>query len=169
MNVLKKAVFLDRDGVINHEVGDYIMRFEDFKILPHVASGLKALQDAGFLLIVITNQGGIAKGLYSHEVFQQMHDYLDTALAKDGVAITEVYYCPHHPDYGKCLCRKPGSLLVEKAIAKYQVDASQSWFIGDKQRDMDSGSAAGVKGILIEPNQDWTEFLPQILNHTNTA
>lgn len=166
MTILKKAVFLDRDGVINHEVGDYIMRLEDFKILPHVFDGLKKLQDAGFLLVVITNQGGIAKGLYTHETFHQMHQYLDEELAKHQVSLTEVYYCPHHPFSGECLCRKPGSLLVEKAISKYKIDPAQSWFIGDKQRDIDAGNAAGVKGILIEPNEDWTLQLAMILSNT---
>jgi D-glycero-D-manno-heptose 1,7-bisphosphate phosphatase len=161
MNKQTKAVFLDRDGVINYEVGDYIMRLEDFKILPHVITGLKKLQELGFLLIVVTNQGGIAKGLYTHQTFQSMHDYLDKELEKHQIKITEVYYCPHHPITSECLCRKPGSILVEKAIAKYGIDPSLSWFIGDKQRDMDAGAAAGVKGILIEPNEDWTSYINQ--------
>ncbi len=167
MNKQTKAVFLDRDGVINHEVGDYIMRLEDFKILPHVFSGLKKLQDAGYLLIVITNQGGIAKGFYSHQTFQTMHQYLDAELAKHEVVLTEVFYCPHHPFSGECLCRKPGSLLVEKAISKYHINPANSWFIGDKQRDIDAGNAVGVNGILIEPNEDWTPHIQQFLSAAN--
>lgn len=167
MNKQTKAVFLDRDGVINHEVGDYIMRLEDFKILPHVFSGLKKLQDAGYLLIVITNQGGIAKGLYTHQTFQAMHHFLDVELAKHQVTLTEVFYCPHHPFSGECLCRKPGSLLVEKALSKYHINPANSWFIGDKQRDIDAGNAAGVNGILIEPNEDWTPHIQQFLSPAN--
>lgn len=163
MNLESKAIFLDRDGVINHEVGDYIMRLEDFKILPHVGSGLKALQDAGFLLIVITNQGGIAKGLYSHNEFEKMHAYLDKELAKFDVRLREVFYCPHHPQTGNCLCRKPGSLLVEKALSKYNINPALSWFIGDKQRDMDAGMGAGVRGILIEPNENWVPYIQEMI------
>lgn len=167
MNKQTKAVFLDRDGVINHEVGDYIMRLEDFKILPHVVPCLQKLQAAGYLLIVITNQGGIAKGLYSHQTFEAMHHYLDTELAKHQIALTEVFYCPHHPITGNCLCRKPGSLLVEKAISKYHINPANSWFIGDKQRDIDAGNAAGVPGILIAPNEDWTPHINQFLSSPN--
>lgn len=167
MKLESKAIFLDRDGVINYEVGDYIMRLEDFKILPHVIAGLKSLQDLGYLLIVVTNQGGIAKGLYTHATFKSIHDFLDRELAKHQISLTEVYYCPHHPLTSECLCRKPGSLLVEKAISKYGINPSLSWFIGDKQRDIDAGAAAGVKGILIEPNEDWTTLMNQFKSTAN--
>ena len=109
----KKAIFLDRDGVLNQEVGDYIKRFDDIKILPHVFDGLKILQKAGYLLIVITNQGGLAKGEYSLNDLNQMHDFLRSEISKSDVTITDIFYCPHHPVSGNCLCRKPGSLLVE--------------------------------------------------------
>ncbi len=151
----KKAIFLDRDGVLNQEVGDYIKRFDDFKILPHVFDGLKILQKAGYLLIVITNQGGLAKGEYSLNDLNQMHDFLRSEISKSDVTITDIFYCPHHPVSGNCLCRKPGSLLVEKALSKYRIDPGQSFFIGDKKRDIQCGEAVGIKGILIKPNEDW--------------
>jgi D-glycero-D-manno-heptose 1,7-bisphosphate phosphatase len=155
MNVQKKAVFLDRDGVINVERGDYISRFEDFEILPHVAPGLQCLRDAGFIFIVITNQGGIAKGLYDVNELSKMHAYMESELLNIGVQFADIYYCPHHPDFGNCLCRKPHSLLVEKAISKHRINPENSIFIGDKPRDIACGEAAGVKGILIEPNENW--------------
>ncbi len=155
MNTEKKAVFLDRDGVINVERGDYISRLEDFEILPHVAAGLQLLRDAGFIFIVITNQGGIAKGLYDEAELTKMHNFMQFELHKHGIQFHDVYYCPHHPEFGHCLCRKPASLLVEKALSKHGISPENSIFIGDKPRDIACGEAVGVKGILIEPNENW--------------
>ncbi len=154
MEKLNKAVFLDRDGVLNKEMGDYVCRTEDFKILEHNFKPLLELQGRGYLLIVITNQGGLAKGWYTDEVLSQMHQHLRSTYTKQGIHLTGIYYCNHHPEYnGKCLCRKPGSLMLEKAIARYRIDASKSYFIGDRERDVLAGEAAGVKGILINSDQ----------------
>lgn len=163
MNAQKRAVFLDRDGVINVERGDYISRFEDFEILPHVAPGLQCLRDAGFIFIVITNQGGIAKGLYDVNELSKMHAFMESELLKIGVQFADIYYCPHHPDFGNCLCRKPHSLLVEKAISKHRINPENSIFIGDKPRDIACGEAVGVKGILIEPNENWISKIEEYL------
>ena len=161
---MNKAVFLDRDGVLNKELGDYVCRFEDFKVLEHNFTALKELQDRGYLLIVITNQGGLAKGWYSANVLDQMHTQLITTYAEQGVLISEVYYCNHHPEYnGKCLCRKPGSLMLEKALARFGIDASQSYFIGDRERDVIAGQAAGVTGILIDSDQPIGDVLRLIM------
>ena len=160
---MNKAVFLDRDGVLNKELGDYVCHFEDFKVLEHNFTALKELQDRGYLLIVITNQGGLAKGWYSANVLDQMHTQLITTYAEQGVLISEVYYCNHHPEYnGKCLCRKPGSLMLEKALARFGIDASQSYFIGDRERDVIAGEAAGVTGILIDSDQPIGDVLSLI-------
>ncbi len=163
-----KAIFLDRDGVLNKELGDYITRYEDFFILPHVFEGLKILQQQGYLLIVITNQGGIAKKLYTQNELNKMHQFLRDELLKTGVSITDIYFCPHHPISGNCLCRKPGSLLVEKALSKYNIDPAHSFFIGDKMRDIECGEAAGVKGILIEPNEDWVPWAVMLVSSSGT-
>ncbi|HYK55698.1 MAG TPA: HAD family hydrolase [Flavisolibacter sp.] len=163
MNKPNKAVFLDRDGVLNQELGDYVCRLEDFKVLEHNFKPLAELQKRGYLLIVITNQGGLAKGWYSEETLAQMHQHLQETYAGQGIKFTEIYYCRHHPEYnGKCLCRKPGSMMLEKAIARYRVDASKSYFIGDRERDVLAGEAAGVKGILIDSDQPISEILDQI-------
>lgn len=163
--MMKKAVFLDRDGVLNKELGDYVCKFEDFKVLEHNFPALKELQDRGYLLIVITNQGGLAKGWYTVETLDRMHAHLKESYAKQGIHLTEVYYCNHHPEYnGKCLCRKPGSLMLEKAIARFGIDASASYFIGDRERDVIAGEAAGVKGILIDSDQPIAEILKLIDN-----
>ena len=160
---MNKAVFLDRDGVLNRELGDYVCKFEDFHVLEHNFKPLKELQDRGYLLIVITNQGGLAKGWYSQETLSQMHDHLKKTYDKQGITITEAYFCNHHPLYnGACLCRKPGSLMLEKAMARFNIDASKSYFIGDRERDVIAGEAAGVKGILIDSDQPIGEVMSLI-------
>jgi D-glycero-D-manno-heptose 1,7-bisphosphate phosphatase len=158
-----KAVFLDRDGVINHDPGDYTRSLDEFHVLPTVYDALKQLQDAGFLLVLITNQGGIAKGLYAHEHVAEIHRFFTEACAEHGIQLTGIYYSPHHPDFGESLSRKPGGLMIEKACARYQIDAAQSWMIGDKARDVEAGHKAGVEGIQIPVNGDLIDVVPQIL------
>ncbi len=159
--ILNKAAFFDRDGVLNLEIGDYIKQFDDFKLLPFIFKNLQKLHQEGYLLFVITNQGGIAKKFYTHETLKNMHDFLQAECKKYGFEFTEIYYCPHHPETSNCLCRKPGSLMVEKAVAKYQVDINNSFFIGDKERDIVCANEAGIKGYLIEPNEDFTSIINQ--------
>lgn len=155
-----KAVFLDRDGVLNKELGDYVCRVEDFHVLEHNIPALKILQERGYLLIVITNQGGLAKGWYTEDVLDQMHKHLVETYSKEGIHITGIYYCRHHPEFnGNCLCRKPGSLMLEKAAARFDVDPAQSYFIGDRERDVLAGQGAGMKGILIDSDQPIGEVL----------
>jgi D-glycero-D-manno-heptose 1,7-bisphosphate phosphatase len=161
---MNKAVFLDRDGVLNKELGDYVCRVEDFKILEHNFKVLKDLQGLGYLLIVITNQGGLAKGWYTEDILNKMHNQLKKEYAAQGILISEIYYCNHHPEYnGKCLCRKPGSLMLEKAVARFKIDASKSYFIGDRERDVLAGEAAGLTGILIDSDQPISEVLHLIV------
>lgn len=160
---MNKAVFLDRDGVLNKELGDYVCKLEDFKVLTHNFNSLKELQSRGYLLIVITNQGGLAKAWYTEEALGKMHDHLKKTYAEQGILLTEIYYCRHHPEFnGKCLCRKPGSLMLEKAVARFGIDAGSSYFIGDRERDVIAGEAAGLKGILIDSDQPISEILNQI-------
>lgn len=157
-----KAIFLDRDGVLNKELGRYVNSAEDFELLP-VAEILKKFQDAGYLLIVITNQGGISKELYDHKILSTIHQKLTDHLNNSGVKLTEIYYCPHHPDFGNCLCRKPDSLLLEKAIARFKIDKENSYFIGDNERDIEAGKKAGVKTILIPSNSDLSTHIISLL------
>lgn len=155
-----KAVFLDRDGVLNKELGDYVCKLEDFQVLKHNLAALKELQNRGYLLIVITNQGGVAKGWYNEETLGKMHDHLRQVYSESGIHLSEIYYCRHHPQFnGNCLCRKPGSMMLEKAIARFQVDKKQAYFIGDRERDVIAGEAAGIKGILIDSDQPIGEVM----------
>lgn len=147
-----KAVFLDRDGVLNRERGSHTWTMEDFEVLPDVPRALRLLQDAGWLLVVITNQSGIGSGLYGHGDVAVLHGYLHAMLAEHGVRLTGVYYCPHHPSRGRCLCRKPGGLLLQRAVARYGIDPGASVMIGDRERDMVAAAEAGVRGILMGAN-----------------
>ena len=123
---MNKAVFLDRDGVINQEIGDYVYRVEDFKFNVGLFAALLLLQEYDYKLIVVTNQGGIAKGRYTHDEVNELHSFMLDKLAEEGVQIDDVYFCPHHHTIAPCLCRKPNSMMVEKALAKHQIDASKS-------------------------------------------
>lgn len=158
---MQKAIFLDRDGIINKEIGRYVSSAADFELNPGVSEFLKEMQSKGYLLIVITNQGGIAKGLYTQPELATIHEKMKSLLPH--IHFTEIYYCPHHPDFGKCLCRKPGSLLVEKALARFAIDPATSYFIGDKDRDIVCATMAGVKqAILLESNTNLMTIVHQI-------
>lgn len=162
---INKAIFLDRDGVLNKELGDYVCRKEDFYVLEHNFLPLKQLRDLGYIFIVITNQGGLAKGWYDKKMLDSMHEYLKECFAVHDIHLSEIYYCNHHPDYnGKCLCRKPGSIMIEKALARFNINPSLSYFIGDRERDVLAGEQAGVKGILINSDQPISEVLDKILS-----
>ena len=144
---MNKCIFLDRDGVLNEDRTDYVYRVEDFIIPDGVPEALRLLKDAGYLLIVITNQAGIAKGLYTRDDVMTCYNYLQDQC---GQLIDDIYYCPHHPKYdSESLTRKPGSLLLEKAIAKYNIEPDESWMIGDALRDMQAGRRVGVRTVRI--------------------
>lgn len=157
-----KAVFLDRDGVINHDPGDYTTCIEEFSLLPTAMESLRALKKKGFIFILITNQGGIAKGIYGHREVHLIHEYLRKECAGNGTPLTDVYYSPHHEVTGKSLSRKPGSMMIERAVARYNIDPEQSWMVGDKQRDLDCASVLGVAGVLMPTNAPLIDFIDQI-------
>jgi D-glycero-D-manno-heptose 1,7-bisphosphate phosphatase len=160
---MNKAVLLDRDGVINREREDYTYRIEDFAVLPDVVPALKILQGKGYILIIISNQGGIGKGIFTIPDVEKMHGHLLAHLIKNGIYLKEIYYCPHHPDSGNCICRKPDSLMVEKALARFDIDRDKSYFIGDKERDVLAGKKVGVKGILIKSNSSLLDAIKTII------
>ncbi len=150
---MKKALFLDRDGIINREMGDYVTHPDQFILNPGIARAIKYANENGCLVIVITNQGGIAKGLYTEEILEQIHEKMILLLQEEGAEIDAIYYCPHHPDIsGQCLCRKPGSLLIEKAIKHYHINPTASMMFGDRDRDLEAAAVCGIKGALIEDN-----------------
>ncbi|MFK7952457.1 MAG: D-glycero-alpha-D-manno-heptose-1,7-bisphosphate 7-phosphatase [Ekhidna sp.] len=147
---MNKAVFLDRDGVLNEEIGDYVWTLDQFKIVDGIIEILKKLKGEGYKLLVITNQGGIAKGVYGHDDVKKMHDYFQE---QSDHVIDEYYYSPTHPKVPESLShpmvRKPSPVMFEKAIADHNVDPHQSWMIGDKERDLIPAKALGMKTIRI--------------------
>jgi D-glycero-D-manno-heptose 1,7-bisphosphate phosphatase len=155
----RKAILLDRDGVLNEERGDWTYQLEDFRINEGVYEALKIFHQKNYLLIVISNQSGIAKGLYTKEQADYLYLHLERNLKKHGVELAEFYFCPHHPDVTKCLCRKPDSLLLEKAIARFNIDTASSYFIGDADRDIAAGEKMGVKTIKVEKNSSLMNVL----------
>lgn len=156
---MNKAVFLDRDGVINSGKNHYYVHTrKNFIINQGVVPFIKLCNQKGYVVIVISNQSGIAKGLYNIADVDALHNYFQQILLKEGTRVSEFYYCPHHPDYTRCLCRKPQPLLIQKALVRFSVDPSQSILFGDQQRDVDAAMAAGVKGIKIEPDENLMNY-----------
>lgn len=160
----KKILFLDRDGVINVERGDYTWRSEDLKWVPGLFESLALMKENGFHFILISNQGGISKGIYNKKDVLKIDTAFRKALKELNLDLLDSYYCPHHSELEQCLCRKPKSLLLEKAIAKHNVDVSSSFFIGDSLRDKEAGDKVGVKGIKVEANSSIVE-LCKVLIH----
>lgn len=169
MIAMNKALFLDRDGVINHDPGDYTMRLEEFVLLPTAIEAIRFAVENGYLVIVITNQGGIAKGLYDHAEVHKMHAFLESACRDAGVEITHIYYSPHHPDFGNSLSRKPGSLLLERALGRFNIDASKSVMMGDRDRDVQCAQKAGVRGVLIPTNGPLLDYVKAFIQKEQSA
>lgn len=150
----RRAVFLDRDGTINVEV-QYLSRVEDFRFIPGVPWALKRLKDAGFLLVVVTNQSGIGRGYYDEAALKSIHDHMHEELSAFGAAVDACYFCPHHPEQAlgeylrECDCRKPLPGMLLKAARDLDIDLSGSFMIGDKLADVEAGIQAGCRSLLV--------------------
>ena len=148
------AVFIDRDGTINEDIG-YVSSPEDLIIYPWAAEAIRLVNESGMKAIVITNQSGIARGLYTEETLHNIHGRLRDELARDGAQLDGIYYCPHHPRIGDdryrqfCECRKPHPGMLLQAAREHNVDLSRSFVIGDKSSDMNLATNAGAKGVLV--------------------
>ena len=151
---MKKAIFLDRDGTINVEK-DYIYKSEDLVFEEGTIEALKTFKNLGYILIVVSNQSGIARGYFTEEDLNIFNNNMNEILKKNGVEITEFYCCPHHPDgigeYKKvCECRKPNNKMIEDAIKKYNIDREKSYMIGDKTSDIGAGIKSNLKTVLVK-------------------
>jgi D-glycero-D-manno-heptose 1,7-bisphosphate phosphatase len=141
---MQKALFLDRDGVINVEK-DYLYKIDDFEFVDGIVELCRYYQDNGYKIFVVTNQSGIARGYYSDDDFAKLSEWMIKEFAKYGIDITKVYYCPHHPDIsGECECRKPKPKMLLDAKKEFDLDMKNSIMIGDKQRDIEAAINAGV-------------------------
>lgn len=149
------AVFLDRDGTINREK-HYLYKIADFEFYHGVIDAIWALNKAGYLVFVVTNQSGIARGFYSEEDVKFLHKNIEKRLQSCGARVDKFYYCPHHPEgsvreyRNHCDCRKPGLGMFNQAVSEFEIDIGRSWMIGDRLSDMDFGLAAGLSSILVE-------------------
>lgn len=155
---LSDAVFIDRDGVINEDRG-YVHRIEDFVFLPGAIAGMKIFQDMGYKIVIVTNQAGIARGMYSESDFELLTDHMHKILAANNVMVSGVYHCPHHPNgiiehlTSICNCRKPRPGMLLEAAKNLGLNLESSVLIGDKCSDIEAGISAGVPlNILIRKN-----------------
>ena len=147
-----RAVFIDRDGTINANIG-YINNLKDFKIYNGVAEGIKLLNQDGFKVIIITNQSGLARGFFTEEMLEKIHNKMKREISEKGATVDAIYYCPHHPDV-KCSCRKPRTGLLEKAVKDFDVDIDESFIIGDRMLDIEAGQGIGCKTVLVPENKE---------------
>ncbi len=161
--MLSKALFLDRDGVVNHDLG-YVNKSSDIVFIDDIFKLTKMAQDLNYLIIVITNQSGIARGKYTEDEFLKLSSWIKDRFFANGVNLTRTYYCPHHPDFGNqkykkvCLCRKPGSLLFNQAKEDFNIDMKASIMIGDKLSDLEAAKNAEVGSLLLFSNNINSEY-----------
>ena len=161
----QRAVFLDRDGTINKYVG-FLRDIDEFELLPGVGEAIKAMNEMGYLVIVVSNQPVIARGEVSEEELSEIHNKMETLLGEKGAYVDAIYYCPHHPDKGytgeraelkiDCSCRKPKPGMLLQAAKEFNVDLSQSWMAGDSEVDVIAGKRAGCKTVYL--NREKKDF-----------
>jgi len=166
-----KAVFLDRDGVINVDTG-YVSHSDDFVFIKGAIEACKAIKDKGYQIVIITNQSGIARGYFTEDDFMTLTEWMDWSMADKGVEIDGIYFCPHHPDKGignykqACECRKPEPGMIITATDHLNIDLAQSYLVGDKLSDLQAGKNAGITtNILVKTGKDVTDEAQNAADH----
>ena len=159
---MKKAIFLDRDGVINLERKDYVKSIKEFQIRDDVPKAIAVLKQKGFLVIVITNQSAINRKLLTIEILDEIHNHLQKILRDNNTSIDYFYFCPHRPDE-KCECRKPNPGMLLKAAQEHNIEMNESFMIGDSLTDIQAAEKAGCKGMLLKQNQNLLELIREKL------
>lgn len=150
----KSAVFIDRDGTVNEQMG-YINHLSRFVMLPGSVEAIRLLNQQGYLVIIVTNQSGIARGYYPIDLVEEIHDHMRELLKKDGAWVDGIFYCPHYaqgivPEYSiECNCRKPGPGLIEQALESFEIDMEVSYVIGDRYSDIKLARRLNMQGILV--------------------
>jgi len=149
-----KAIFLDRDGTINEEMG-YINHVDRFTLLPRTAEAIRLINTNGLKAVVVTNQSGVARGMFPESLVGEVHRKMEDLLRVAGAYVDGIYYCPHHPDFGPpeyrkpCHCRKPATGMIERACSELNLDPTRSYMVGDRISDVEFGHKIGAKGILV--------------------
>jgi D,D-heptose 1,7-bisphosphate phosphatase len=152
---MNRAVFLDRDGTINVEVG-YLSDLAQLKLIPGAGAAVKRLNETGLKAVLVTNQSGVARGYFSESFVQETHARLEQMLRDEGAWLDGIYYCPHHPTSGSppytvdCDCRKPGTGLIDRAARDLAIDVKKSYVVGDKWSDVELGQRAGAHAVLVK-------------------
>lgn len=160
----RRAIFLDRDGTLSHEVG-YVNHLSRFRLFPFAASAVRAINNSGFLAVVVTNQAGVARGYYPESLIHEVHDALRSELSGGGARLDGVYVCMHHPSVGEppyrldCDCRKPKPGLVLRAAADLDIDVKRSYVIGDREGDLELAWNVGACGVLVKTGYGLGELL----------
>lgn len=150
----KKAIFLDRDGVINKDKpGKYILCENDIKFYPSALKALKKIsQEKKYILVIVTNQSAVGRQMMTMKKSKQINRYVVKQLEKVGIEISALYFCPHSPQE-KCKCRKPHTAMINQALKDFNIDLSQSWLVGDKKSDMDMAKKSGIKSVFVMTGQ----------------
>lgn len=165
---MNRALFLDRDGVVNKEK-NYLYKIEDFEFIDGVFDTCRYFQDKGYLIIIITNQAGVAREKYTEVDFEALTEWMISEFEKENIKISKVYHCPHHPDFsGECECRKPKPGMILQAMNEFDIDLSLSILVGDKNSDIEAGLRAGIdKNYLITTGHyiDTNVFQVKIINN----
>ncbi|MEH0157748.1 HAD-IIIA family hydrolase [Limibacter armeniacum] len=164
-----KCIFLDRDGVLNKDYVDYAYTLDKFEVLPNVPEAINMLKEAGYVIVIITNQSGIAKGIYKKEDVYICHEELQRVCNNQ---IDDMFYAPYHESVTASLTRKPNTLMFEKAIAKYNIDIEQSWMVGDKERDLIPAKNIGISKRIQVDNDPvegsvYTHFAKDLMDAVN--
>ncbi len=163
MTNLHKAIFFDRDGVINKERKDYVKTVSELEIFSNIVIPIKKLIKMGFLIVVITNQSAINRGFTTHQDISDIHSTIQQFLQKNDARIDNFYYCPHKPDE-HCDCRKPNPGLILRAVSELKIDLQKSWMIGDNETDVEAAVKAGCKYYKINSNDELPVIVDKILD-----
>lgn len=163
---MNRAVFLDRDGVINKKRDNYVKNASEFVILPDAPQAIKLLNENNYLVIIITNQSAVNRGIITHGILAEIHEFMKSEIGKHGATVDAIYYCPHRPDEN-CSCRKPKTGLIEKAISDYSISTDLSWLVGDSESDTLAATKLGIKAVRMEQDSSLLKAISEILEDLN--